>query len=169
MESPLAADCFVEDAENPGIPICPHCFEEIELPTHFCAHCMAPLTFYANTGPYESIWAAAWILARAFQTAWPRPIHVVGQLIHTGPAALGSLGAAVLGASVLGSSGEVGGAIGTAAEWFLLIVPLIMGVASATFVCRTCSNWFARRGIDPWPPGDDEEEEIDPEALLIGP
>ena len=149
------ADALADDA----IPLCPACLSETDPRWDFCQTCMAPLTFYAATGPYESIWAGAWILARSFQTAWPRALHAWGPTLAFGPD-LAALAFIVVfgGAQFWPSPGELpqvyddgwgGPEVGSQFVW--LLGALAMTTLYLAFIVRAWRNVRARGHRDPWP------------------
>ena len=57
-------------------PLCIACCAPFIEGAHFCPACGAPLTAFATTAPYESIYAEAWCLGRAMHGP-SRPIHLL--------------------------------------------------------------------------------------------
>jgi hypothetical protein len=45
------------DSEQAELELCISCLQPNSPGTHFCRHCGTPLTSYAATGPFESIFA----------------------------------------------------------------------------------------------------------------
>src|SRR6516162_1962936 len=70
--------------------LCVSCMAQNEPSAHFCAKCGAPLTSYASTGPFESIFAEG----SAYRAAAERPqklVVVLGIWLIFGPMALAGL------------------------------------------------------------------------------
>lgn len=78
LSQPDRAPSGEEEAEGDQ-PICPNCLDPYPEGVHFCATCAAPLTFFAGTGGYESIYARTWIIGKAAHQP-QRRLHVVGLL-----------------------------------------------------------------------------------------
>ncbi|MDF1703068.1 MAG: zinc ribbon domain-containing protein [Planctomycetota bacterium] len=161
LSDPLPADMFDDRHGEIEIPLCPHCLEVTEDGQHFCQACMAPLTFYASTAWYESIWAFAWIVARAFQTAWPRRLHAWGTLLIFGPDMLAVAFVALFGGAVyfdvpdaLPELYESGG-IGEALAFVVWALSFALHLA---FIMRAFGRWAERGGIDPWAEEPSESE-----------
>ena len=154
---PLPEDVF-DDREDPGTPLCPHCLAESDERWHFCPVCMAPLTWYASTAPYESIWAGAWILAKPFQTAWPRPLHAWGSTLAFGPDLAAIAFVAIWGGGQFwhapgeltqlyesfGTPGNVAGSVLTFVSW------VFTALIYVAFVARAWMNLGERGRVDPW-------------------
>lgn len=62
--------------EAQELEICISCLKTNAPGTHFCEHCGTPLTSYAATGPFESIFAEGdmWRKA-ASQGRWAKPVR----------------------------------------------------------------------------------------------
>lgn len=54
-----------EPAADDALEICISCLQTNPPGTHFCRHCGTPLTSYAATGPFESIFAEGDFLRKA--------------------------------------------------------------------------------------------------------
>jgi predicted amidophosphoribosyltransferase len=58
------------------LEVCISCLQTNSPGTHFCAHCGTPLTSYAATGPFESIFAEGDFLRKAISPGrWKRPVR----------------------------------------------------------------------------------------------
>src|SRR5687768_12207851 len=70
--------------------ICPQCMTENQPDSHFCAKCGAPLSSYAATGPFESLFAEGHVYRQAAER--PRKLIVVlGVWLLFGTTALAGL------------------------------------------------------------------------------
>ena len=49
------------------VALCPNCFQPTFPGLTFCHTCMAPVSAFAGWGPFERIWATAWI---AWKATW---------------------------------------------------------------------------------------------------
>ena len=67
--------------------LCPSCGELCPEDAQFCPSCRSPITSYASTGPYESIFAEGAAYRAAFNSP-TKPIVVVGVWLLFGPAAI---------------------------------------------------------------------------------
>lgn len=65
------------DPETTEAWLCPGCLLPHVPGADFCPTCSAPLTPFAARGPYEEVFARAWLLGRASQRP-ARALHVVG-------------------------------------------------------------------------------------------
>lgn len=74
----------VSEPEPQDLEVCISCLKTNAPGTHFCGHCGTPLTSYAATGPFESLFAEGdfWRKA-AGQGRWSKPVRflVIGFLI----------------------------------------------------------------------------------------
>ena len=151
VDGTIPEDAIAEDA----IPLCPACLSETSVHHDFCQTCLAPLTFYAATGFYESIWASAWILSRTFQTAWPRMLHGWGATLVSGPNVI-ALGLLLLSLvlDVLAQSGIPGfDPVGTTyrLDDMTFVAVIVMGWVHAWLLRRTWGNVLRHRDVEPWP------------------
>ena len=64
----------MEDAQN---IVCPRCTHLCSEDAHFCPECRAPISSYAATGPFESIFAEGAAYSSAINSP-TKPIVVVG-------------------------------------------------------------------------------------------
>ena len=132
------SDVYVE-GDEPGIALCPACLAETRPHAHFCHVCLAPLTWYAGTGPLERVWAEAWVLARTFTTPTPRwPFTLVVVLLMANLV----LGALMMAAFSLGEARASGGtgplmALGVLILLALTITQVYIGVQ---FIRRALRN-----------------------------
>lgn len=153
LSDPLPPDMFDDRHGEIEIPLCPHCLEVTEHGQHFCQACMAPLTFYASTAWYESIWAFAWIVARAFQTAWPRRLHAWGTLLIFGPDMLSiAFVAFFAGAEYFPVPAELPavyepGGVGASVAFAVWAAAMALYLA---FIMRAFGRLAERGGLDPW-------------------
>lgn len=57
--------------------ICISCLQPNEPGLHFCPHCGTPLTCYAATGPFESMFAEGDFLRKATaDKRWGKPVRI---------------------------------------------------------------------------------------------
>jgi len=70
--------------------ICPSCGELCPEDAHFCKSCRSPISSYASTGPFESIFAEGAAYRSAFNEP-QKPIVVIGVWLLFAPVALGGL------------------------------------------------------------------------------
>jgi hypothetical protein len=126
--------------ENPSKPadepeekqLCTACMFPNEPETHFCAKCGAPLTPYAATGPFESLFAEGHVYRQAAER--PRSfIVVLGIWMIFGM--FGLLGIILVAA---GRSRGFG---------FFIVGALLIGLA-VTMIGKTTGNYFAGRRTD---------------------
>lgn len=90
--------------------LCIRCMVPNEPEAHFCAECGTPLTSYASTGPFESIFAEASVYRTAAET--PRSfIVVLGIWMIFGAMALAGAGFILVASSVGWPFFVVGGAL----------------------------------------------------------
>lgn len=101
-----------------------------EASANFCAKCGAPITSYAATGPFESLFAEGHVYRQAVEKP-RRFVVVLGIWIIFGPMAL-------TGVAVLFISREAGGLI---AGTLFLAIPSVM-------IWKTTRNYFARPKVD---------------------
>jgi hypothetical protein len=88
-----ALDVHAEDS-----PLCTHCLRPFRQGVHFCPRCSAPLTVFATTADYESVYAQMWAIGKALK--YPRrALQVVGVAVLTGPTLVGFPLMLVLGLS----------------------------------------------------------------------
>ncbi|MBL9174588.1 MAG: zinc ribbon domain-containing protein [Verrucomicrobiales bacterium] len=114
---------------TPELPLCLGCAQPNDPAANFCSHCGAPMTSYASTGPFESLFAEG----RAYREAadHPRsPVVVAGVWLLFGMMFLGGL--------LLTSPALHGD--------FLIAIPglLLMGL-SLTMLIKTTRNFLAGR------------------------
>ncbi len=119
-------------AEQEEKQLCINCMSPNEPSAHFCAKCGAPLTPYASTGPFESLFAEGHVYRQAAEK--PRSLVVLlGIWLIFGTMALA--GAALL---FIGREMGIGYVIAGA---FFLPVSLVM-------IWKTTRNYFAGRPAD---------------------
>ena len=131
---PLEPETPPQDADNSAEnQLCVSCMFPNEAEAHFCAKCGAPLTSYAATGPFESLFAEGHVYRQAAEN--PRSfIVVLGMWILFG--ALGLIG--VLFVAVDRDSGF--GYVLSGA--FLLVLSLAV-------IARTTCNYFTgKKGVE---------------------
>lgn len=129
------------DAE-PARPLCISCATPNDPVANFCQHCGAPMTSYASTGPFESLFSEG----RAYREAadHPRsPVVLLGVWLLFGVMFLGGL---------LLTTPAVKGD-------FLLAIPgaLLMGV-SLMMLVKTTRNYIAGRKQMPVRESDSNED-----------
>jgi hypothetical protein len=74
----------VSEQEEQELEVCISCLKTNVPGTHFCGHCGTPLTSYAATAPFESIFAEGDLWRKAVsQGRWSRPVRflIIGFLI----------------------------------------------------------------------------------------
>ena len=119
-------------AESDQKPLCLNCLSPNETSVHFCVTCGAPLTSYAATGPFESLFAEGHSYRQAVEK--PRKlIVVVGVWLIFGMMALAGATSLFLGPP-LGTAYMATGA-------FLLVISPVM-------IWRTTRSYVTRRKTD---------------------
>lgn len=109
--------------------LCLSCMFPNECGVHFCAECGAPLTSYAATGPFESIFAEGHVYRQAAER--PRSfIVVLGIWMIFGALAL-------TGATLLAFGRDLG-LVGVVIGALLLVISLAM-------IVKTTRNYFAAK------------------------
>ncbi|MFT4691779.1 MAG: hypothetical protein ACI9OD_004005 [Limisphaerales bacterium] len=83
-EEPIGTDSDEDDDRE----ICFQCMEANVVGSHFCAGCGAPLSSYASTAPFESIFAQGHVFRRAIEQP-QRRIVMIGLWVLFAPGALG--------------------------------------------------------------------------------
>jgi hypothetical protein len=74
----------INEQEVQELEVCISCLKTNVPGTHFCGHCGTPLTSYAATAPFESIFAEGDLWRKAVsQGRWSRPVRflIIGFLI----------------------------------------------------------------------------------------
>ena len=108
-----------------------------EPDAHFCAKCGAPLSSYASTGPFESLFAEGAVYRAAAER--PRSLVVVfGIWLIFGLVAVGGVFLTAIGLTGLGPS--IAGGI-----WSLIGVSLF--AVGLTMIWKTTRNYLARKQI----------------------
>ena len=74
------------ESPNENCILCPSCGKLCSADAQFCPSCRSPITSYASTGPYESIFAEGAAYRSAFNSP-SKPIVVIGVWLLFGPAA----------------------------------------------------------------------------------
>lgn len=75
MKAPPSA-APLENREAQELEICISCLKTNDPGTHFCGHCGTPLTSYAATAPFESIFAEGDLWRKAVShPRWGRPVR----------------------------------------------------------------------------------------------
>jgi hypothetical protein len=93
----MSVGTYQQLAESEEKQLCIRCMMPNDPAAHFCAECRAPLSSYASTGPFESLFAEGAVYHEA--AARPRRLIVVaGVWLIFGPAIFTGL-AIVFGAS----------------------------------------------------------------------
>ncbi len=112
--------------------LCVSCLCPNEPEAHFCAKCGAPLTSYAATGPFESLFAEGHVYRQA--TERPRRfIVVLGIWIIFGAFAL---------------TGVVLVAVGRADGFGRVLVGALLLALSLVIIAKTTRNYFTGRRSD---------------------
>ena len=118
--------------ENEENELCLGCMFPNDPASHFCAKCGAPMTSYAATGPFESLFAEGHAYRQAAEQ--PRSVIVVlGVWLLFGLMACGSLVMLIAGRDV-----EIGQKVFSSA----------MFVFSVVLIWRTTWNYLARAKMD---------------------
>lgn len=134
--------CAMSSESHPDLPetqemqLCVSCTAPNEPSAHFCAKCGAPLSSYASTGPFESLFAEGSVYRQAAERP-QKLVVVLGVWLIFGTMALGGL--------------FIGGLSFNAGTWGRL-VGILIGVAlvavSATMIWKTTRNYLARKKTD---------------------
>lgn len=129
------------DAE-PARPLCLSCATPNDPVANFCEHCGAPMTSYASTGPFESLFSEG----RAYREAADHPRSLV----------------VVLGVWLLFGVMFLGGLLLTTPAMkgnYLMAIPgaLLMGV-SLMMLVKTTRNFIAGRRQMPTQESDSEKD-----------
>ena len=67
-----------QDPAGQELELCISCLKPNVPGTHFCRHCATPLTSYAATGPFESIFAEGDLWRKAASRGrWAGPIRLL--------------------------------------------------------------------------------------------
>jgi hypothetical protein len=141
----MSVGTYQKLAESNEKQLCIRCMMPNEPSAHFCAECGAPLTSYASTGPFESIFAEGAVYREA--AARPRKLIVVaGVWMIFGPAVLTGL-AIVFGASLKLYNAPV------ALTFFGVPGGIAIAAVSSAMIWKTSKNYLAwkhasRKGED---------------------
>jgi ribosomal protein L40E len=109
------------------VQLCISCMAPNDPTAHFCAECGAPLSSYASTGPFESLFARGVVYRQAAES--PRkPIVVLGVWLIFGPVAVAG------GSFIAGGHGD---------RWMFAVTGVVMLAFSAAIIARTTWNYFA--------------------------
>lgn len=112
--------------------LCVSCMFPNEPEAHFCAKCGAPLTSYAATGPFESLFAEGHVYRQAAER--PRSfIVVLGIWIIFGALAL---------------TGIVLVAVGRNSGFGFVLVGALLLALSLVMIAKTTRNYFTGRKRD---------------------
>jgi hypothetical protein len=80
----IPASTPVGEQDLQELEVCISCLKTNPPGTHFCGHCGTPLTSYAATAPFESIFAEGDLWRKAVrQGRWSKPVRflLVGYLL----------------------------------------------------------------------------------------
>lgn len=120
-------------SEVPGEPkekqLCPSCMFPNEPEAHFCAKCGAPLTSYAATGPFESLFAEGHVYRQAAER--PRSLIVV-------------LGIWII-FGAFGLTGVVLVAVGRDSGFGFAVIGALLIALALVMITKTTRNYFAGR------------------------
>jgi hypothetical protein len=112
--------------------LCINCMAPNEPSAHFCIKCGAPLSSYASTGPYESIFAEGFLYRQAAEH--PRKLIVVlGVWLIFGLMAVGGV-FSIAYVQEFGFAFAIGGGA--------------MLAFSVTMIWKTTRNYLARKPVD---------------------
>ncbi|HEY3857053.1 MAG TPA: zinc ribbon domain-containing protein [Verrucomicrobiae bacterium] len=118
--------------------LCLHCMSPNDVAANFCAHCNAPLTSYAATGPMECLYAEG--MACRFAAEQPRKLIVVlGVWLIFGPATLFSLERCAVGFSQNQPLLQT---------IVVAILGLAMAAISLAIIWKTTRNYIARNKME---------------------
>lgn len=112
--------------------LCVSCMAPNEPSAHFCAKCGAPLTSYASTGPFESLFSEGAVYRQAAER--PRSFIVV-------------LGIWLIFGAIA-SAGVVMIAIGRDSGLGFTVVGVLTLVISLVMIGKTTKNFFAKKQRD---------------------
>ena len=115
--------------ESEGKPLCLNCLTPNEASDHFCSKCGAPMTSYAATAPFESLFAEGHVYRQA--TEKPRNLVVV------------------LGIWMIFGTMAAGGALlvfSSTNAWYLLAGLFLLAI-SLTIIWKTTVNYIARSNV----------------------
>lgn len=117
------------ESDNEAKQLCVSCAFPNDPSAHFCARCGAPLTSYASSGPFESIFAEGHVYRQAAEQ--PRSLIVVlGVWLIFGTLALGGIVMVLMRQDI--------GIESTAFGVFIIAI-------SVALLHRTTRNYLARR------------------------
>src|SRR5262245_46870351 len=126
-----------ENNPQPGLEskekqLCVSCMFPNEPEAHFCAKCGAPMTPYAATGPFESLFAEGHVYRQAAER--PRSfIVVLGIWIIFG---------------AFGLAGVVLVAVGRDSGFGFVVVGALLIALAVVMIAKTTRNYFAGRKGD---------------------
>jgi hypothetical protein len=130
----------VSDAEE--MQLCISCTAPNNPSAHFCAKCGAPLTSYASTGPFESIFAEGSV----YRSAVERPqklVVVLGIWLLFGPVTLG-------GVMIASFSDE---------SFMIRVMGIGLAAISIAMLWKTTRNYLARKKPDAMMPDNHQPTE----------
>jgi uncharacterized paraquat-inducible protein A len=132
----MSAEPYQDLPEADEKQLCVNCMAPNIPAAHFCIKCGAPLSSYASTGPFESIFAEGSVYRQAAER--PRKLIVVlGVWLIFGSGAL--LGLFIIGISL--ASGLRSSIIVFLAGCAVLLFSLLM-------ICKTTWNYLTRKQTD---------------------
>ena len=128
----MSSDTHEQSSESDEKQLCVNCMTPNEPAAHFCAKCGAPLTSYAATGPFESLFAEGHVYRQAAER--PRSFVVVlGVWLIFGAMASAGVILVVLSRDESFIFAVIGA--------FLLAISLVM-------IWKTTRNYFAKKQIE---------------------
>lgn len=128
----------MEDSEE---IVCPSCTHSCPGDAHFCPHCRSPISSYAATGPFESIFAEGAAYRRAVSSP-TKPIILVGVWLIFFPFACSGIFAAVFLIKTLIGSGFTNI---HREDLYLMIWGLALGPIGAFALYQTTRNYISTR------------------------
>jgi hypothetical protein len=117
--------------------LCVSCMAPNEPSAHFCAKCGAPLTSYASTGPFESLFAEGSVYRSAVERP-QKPIVVFGVWLIFGTMTVAGILIASLNLSDMDIWGRMIG----------VLIGVALVTVSATMIWKTTRNYLARKKTD---------------------
>ena len=122
----MPSETLPDEPGAEGRQLCLHCLAPNDPSAHFCAKCGAPLTSYASTAPFESVFAQGSVFREGAQH--PKKLVVVlGMWLVFG---------AMIGAGIL--------TFILKGEGSARIMGALMVVISAAILWKTTRNYLAR-------------------------
>ncbi|MFO1476895.1 MAG: zinc ribbon domain-containing protein [Verrucomicrobiota bacterium] len=126
-------DSHAESAEAREQQLCVSCMAPNEPEAHFCVQCGAPLSSYASTGPFESLFAEGSVYRKAAERP-QKLIVVLGIWVLFGLTGLG--GAMIIVISL--SRRRIG------EDWYGILTGAAFIAVSVAMIFRTTANYIGR-------------------------